>query len=229
MNDRLGDIGAFDDEDATESGDHFENERGRGDVEMAECAKAPSPMDHFFREVETIKDDIEFVKNASRLLLEYSEAAIHATTSEEETEISRQVRPLIDATNKRAKRSKTLLGLLKEESQKLQTNGKINSSDLRYVVPPCVFAVRRARARGDSRRINSVRRTGALSTEAHGRCFLPRIRRQDPRKPVQHAHSQVHRRDEELPELSAKVQDGRQEEGNEAGADRQARRHGRRD
>lgn len=125
----------FADEDATESGDHFENERGSasGDLEMAECAKAPTPMDHFFREVETIKDDIEFVKNASRLLLEYSEAAIQATTSEEESDISRQVRPLIDATNKRAKRSKTLLGLLKEENKKLESSGKINSSDLRYV------------------------------------------------------------------------------------------------
>jgi hypothetical protein len=142
MNDRLGDIGAFADEDATENED-FENEeasgggggaRGRGDIEMPECARQPTHMDHFFREVETIKDDVEFIKNAARLILEYSEAAIQATTSEEETEISRQVRPLIDGTNKRAKRSKTLLGLLKEESQKLKSNGKINSSDLRYVL-----------------------------------------------------------------------------------------------
>jgi hypothetical protein len=147
MNDRLGDIGAAfasdDDEDATERDDRFDDEGGRtrattaagraGDVEMAETAKPPTHMDHFFREVEPIKDDIEFVRDASRLLLEYSEAAIQATTSEEEADVSRQVRPLIEATNKRAKRSKTLLGLLKEESQKLQSNGKINSSDFRYV------------------------------------------------------------------------------------------------
>jgi hypothetical protein len=197
MNDRLGDIGALADEDATENED-FENEAGgggarvRGDIEMPECARQPTHMDHFFREVETIKDDIEFIKNAARLILEYSETAIQATTSEEETEISRQVRPLIDGTNKRAKRSKTLLGLLKEESQKLKNNGKINSSDLRYV--PGAIACRAGRCAPIA--IPQRDLTLAIATLY-----------QDPREPVQYAHSQVHRRDEELPELPDQVQE----------------------
>lgn len=135
MNDRLGDIGlwAGDGDDSDHRSESFENEGARGDVEMQECAKQPKHMEHFFREVETIKDDIECVKTATRQIGEFNEAAIQATSSDEENDISRQIRPLIDNTNKRAKRSKTLLGLLKEESQKLQSNGKINPSDLRYV------------------------------------------------------------------------------------------------
>jgi hypothetical protein len=38
---------------------------------------------------------------------------------------------LIDATNNRAKRTKTLLGLLKEETDKLEKEEKLNASDIR--------------------------------------------------------------------------------------------------
>jgi t-SNARE complex subunit (syntaxin) len=129
MNDRLRDLGAWGGDD-DEDDDQFDNDAG-GDVEMQKTAQQPSYMDHFYKEVDSIKDDIEQVKKATRKISDINEEALQATTTEKENELSNKLRPLIDATNNRAKRTKNLLGLLKEETKKLQTEGKINSSDLR--------------------------------------------------------------------------------------------------
>jgi hypothetical protein len=131
MNDRLGDLGsaanwADSDDDADPAGNG-----GGGDVEMAETNKQPKHMEHFFREVESIKEDIEQVKNATRMIGDINESALQATTTDEENELSNRLRPLVDQTNKRAKRTKTLLGLLKEESKKLKEQNTAKASDLR--------------------------------------------------------------------------------------------------
>jgi hypothetical protein len=81
--------------------------------------------------VESIKEDIEQVKNATRMIGDINESALQATTTDEENELSNRLRPLVDQTNKRAKRTKTLLGLLKEESKKLKEQNKAKPSDLR--------------------------------------------------------------------------------------------------
>jgi hypothetical protein len=129
MNDRLADLGgsgwADDDDDNANSGIG-------GDVEMGSTTPSqPKHMEHFFREVESIKADIEQVKKATRTIREINEAAVHATTSEEENDLSNRLRPVVDQTNKRAKRTKTLLGLLKEETKKLKDDGTGKASDLR--------------------------------------------------------------------------------------------------
>jgi len=143
MNDRLGDLPAWAVDDDEEDDEMFENEgtngneqatngKGGGDVEMGEMSnKQPKHMEHFFREVESIKADVEAVKAATKKIGEYNEAALQATTTEEENDISRKLRPLVDATNKRAKRTKNLLGLLKEENKKLQADEKVKQSDMR--------------------------------------------------------------------------------------------------
>jgi Syntaxin len=125
MNDRLGDLGW-----ANESDDGDNNQQG-GDVEMAD--KQPKHMEHFFREVETIKEDIEAVKRGTLKIASINEQALQATTTEEENELSNRLRPLVDDTNKRAKRTKNMLGLLKEENKKLKDEGKAKGSDLRCV------------------------------------------------------------------------------------------------
>jgi hypothetical protein len=98
---------------------------------MGGTSKQPKHMEHFFREVETIKQDIEAVQKASKLISEFNESALQATTTEDENAISRKLRPLVDETNKRAKRTKTLIGLLKEENKKLKDEGKAKPTDLR--------------------------------------------------------------------------------------------------
>lgn len=138
MNDRLGDVPAWALEDAqnpqsdTSFSDDNTKKKG-GDVEMGNMEKPQQAkhMEHFFREVESIKEDIEAVKSATKSIGDINEAAIQATTTEEENQLSSKLRPLVDSTNKRAKRTKTLLGLLKEETKKLQDEDKIKQSDLR--------------------------------------------------------------------------------------------------
>lgn len=143
MNDRLGDVPAWALEEA-QSNTEFDNEpplsgqhgkKTGGDVEMGNM-KEQKPqqakhMEHFFREVESIKDDIESVKKATKAIADINESALQAISSDEENELSRKLRPLVDQTNKRAKRTKTMLGLLKEETKKLQDEGSIKQSDLR--------------------------------------------------------------------------------------------------
>jgi Syntaxin len=144
MNDRLGDLGGgggafwndghgndMNNGDTDDYGDDDKDDGHRGDVEMA--IAQPKHMEHFFREVESIKDDIEQVERATRMVSEINESAIHATTTEEENDLSNRLRSVIDQTNKCAKRTKTLLGLLKEETKKLKEDGTGKASDLRYV------------------------------------------------------------------------------------------------
>ena len=88
-------------------------------------------MEHFFREMENIKADIEAIGQATRAIRELHEKALSATTNEEEDSLSRQLKPIIEATNNRAKRTKTLLGLLQQETTKLQDEGTLNASDVR--------------------------------------------------------------------------------------------------
>lgn len=142
MNNRLAELGSAanwaDSDDEMETNGGGAAAAAGGDVEMGQVGKQqpsqPKHMEHFFREVESIKDDIESVKKATKSIGDINESALQATTTEEENQLSNRLRPLIDSTNKKAKRTKTLLGLLKEENQKLKEEGKAKGSDLRFVV-----------------------------------------------------------------------------------------------
>lgn len=155
MNNRLGDIPAWAMEDSDEDGDDAPNNNGTGwnnngggDVEMQEQQKQKQPeyMDHFFREVDTIKADIDAVSQAAKDIAKINEESMRATTTQEEQKLSKKLKPLIETTNKRAKRTKNLLGLLKQETDQLKADGKLNASDIRYVrrvvcVTSCVSCV----------------------------------------------------------------------------------------
>lgn len=131
-------------EDSDEDGDDAPNNNGGGtgwnnnnggDVEMQEQQKQKQPeyMDHFFREVDTIKADIDAVSQAAKDIAKINEESMRATTTQEEQKLSKKLKPLIETTNKRAKRTKNLLGLLKQETDQLKADGKLNASDIRYV------------------------------------------------------------------------------------------------
>jgi t-SNARE complex subunit (syntaxin) len=125
MNNRLGDI----------SGWAHDDESTNGDIELGtqqqNASSQPKHMEHFFREVDAIKKDIDAVKKATKAIGDINEAALQATTTEEENTLSQRLRPVVDQTNKRAKRTKNMLGLLKEENQKLKGDGDVKPSDLR--------------------------------------------------------------------------------------------------
>ena len=125
MNNRLGDIPAW----ALEDSDDEAN--GGGDVEMGSTPN--NEMDQFFREVDGIKADIDAVGSAAKMIDKINEQAMRATTTAEENRLSQQLKPLVDNTNKRAKRTKNLLSVLKEETEvwEKDKSKKYKSSDLR--------------------------------------------------------------------------------------------------
>lgn len=135
MNNRLGDIPAWALDDSDDDQDDVPNptRNGGGDIEMQEQNK-PEYMDHFFREVDTIKADIDAVSQAAKDIAKINEESMRATTTQEEQKLSKKLKPLIDTTNKRAKRTKNLLGLLKQETDQLKADGKLNASDIRCVI-----------------------------------------------------------------------------------------------
>lgn len=88
-------------------------------------------MDSFFRDVESIKTSIDSIQKATRRIGEINEETILSTSESKEKQLSEEVRPLIDETNKVAKKTKTLLSVLKEENKKLEKEKKIKNSDMR--------------------------------------------------------------------------------------------------
>lgn len=139
MNNRLGDLPAWAVEDSDDSDDDVPKQsKNGGDIEMQNQEKDEHKqyMENFFREVDSIKADIDAVAQASKDIAKINEQSMRATTTSEEQKLSKKLKPLIENTNKRAKRTKTLLGLLKEETDQLKAQGKLNASDIRYV---CYF------------------------------------------------------------------------------------------
>jgi t-SNARE complex subunit (syntaxin) len=137
MNSRLNDIPAW----AMEDSDDDTPKEHNGDIETGK--HKPSYMDHFFREVDNIKADIEAVGNAAKHIDHINEQAMRATATSEENRLSKELKPLVVTTNNRAKRTKTLLGLLKEETEKLEKAGKLYASDLRVRKNMCSTLTRK--------------------------------------------------------------------------------------
>jgi len=131
VNDRLGDLTPDfrADDDDLEKGESSE-----GDFELVEAAKEEDTgtefMDQFFQDVASVKEDIEAIKEATKRIGEMNEEALMATSDRDEADLSNEMRPLIDETNKRAKRTKNILSLLKEENEKLKKKN-VKPSDLR--------------------------------------------------------------------------------------------------
>ena len=137
MNDRLGDLEipawALEDDEA----DNMESGRGgyddmNGNGAEQEQLVQPKYMVTFFNDVETIKSDIEGIKEATRLVGEINDEAVMATTTDAENECSAKLKPLVNLSNKKAKRAKNMLALIKEDTAKLEEEEEgVKASDIR--------------------------------------------------------------------------------------------------
>mmetsp|Transcript_1816 Transcript_1816/g.2516 ORF Transcript_1816/g.2516 Transcript_1816/m.2516 type:complete len:305 (-) Transcript_1816:378-1292(-) len=127
MNDRLGDLGEI----PRFSPEDDDNDVEKGKPTKEDVPQQPNFMDAFFKDVDNLKKDIDAIKKATKRIGEIGEEAVLATSSEKESQISKELRPLVNDTNKKAKKTKNMLGLLKEETAKLQEENSLKASDLR--------------------------------------------------------------------------------------------------
>jgi t-SNARE complex subunit (syntaxin) len=148
MNDRLADLGddvpawARDhDRDATndiemgyiskstkKNPDDFDWQEEEPEEEPASSSDKGA-MDAFFRDVDSIKEDIEVIEKVTKRIGEINEESVLSVSEAREKELSQEMQPLIAATNKRAKKTKNLLSVLKDENKGLKK--KLSVSDMR--------------------------------------------------------------------------------------------------
>jgi t-SNARE complex subunit (syntaxin) len=88
-------------------------------------------MDAFFRDVDSIKADIGHITTVTKRIGDIHDESMLAVSESREKELSQEVRGMIDETNKRAKKTKTLLKVLKDETSKLSKDKSIQSADVR--------------------------------------------------------------------------------------------------
>mmetsp|Transcript_1849 Transcript_1849/g.4100 ORF Transcript_1849/g.4100 Transcript_1849/m.4100 type:complete len:315 (-) Transcript_1849:3208-4152(-) len=139
MNNLMGDIPAWAaDSDSDSDGGKNDgskdnsNKKGGGDIEMQEPNDNNSQyMASFFKEVDRINADIKAVSKASKDIDIINEQSMQATTTTEEQSLSKKLSPLVASTNKLAKEAKKLLELLKQETEELKKEGKLNASNVR--------------------------------------------------------------------------------------------------
>jgi hypothetical protein len=108
-------------------------------AEESVIVEAPSTkgleMTRFFDKIASIRDDVEALKSASRLIRgEYNDRVLMATTARDEEKASLKLKQLVGEANKQARRAKTELERLKEQNDKLRSSrGSQDDSQLRYV------------------------------------------------------------------------------------------------
>lgn len=88
-------------------------------------------MDAFFKDIESIRSDIDAIVKASKRIGEMNDRAVLSVSDVEESELSRELTPLIRETNKSAKRTKNMLELLKQENSKFKKEKTVKDSDMR--------------------------------------------------------------------------------------------------
>ncbi len=88
-------------------------------------------MDAFFRDVDAVKADIAHITSVTKRIGDIHEETLLSVSESREKELSQEVRGMISETNEKAKKTKTLLKVLKEETKKLEGNKTLKDSDLR--------------------------------------------------------------------------------------------------
>jgi hypothetical protein len=208
MNNRLGDLPAWAMEDSDGSDDDVPKpSKNGGDIEMQNQEKDEHKqyMENFFREVDSIKADIDAVAQASKDIAKINEQSMRATTTSEEQKLSKQLKPLIENTNKRAKRTKNLLGLLKEETDQLKAQGKLNASDIRYVC--CFFLSHEFIVKFTFSPLHLMRTCISYFMNLTNFVSSTPLKKKCPRKHEHYINQKVRRRNEDLSTVTATVQD----------------------
>ena len=81
-------------------------------------ANLSNDMKQFFGDVEIVKLNINIIKDSTKKIHEKTQKVILATTPEDETRISQELEPIVKQTNAEAARTKKILQILKDDTEK---------------------------------------------------------------------------------------------------------------
>jgi t-SNARE complex subunit (syntaxin) len=73
----------------------------------------------FFKDVDVLKAKINVIKDATTKITDLTQEAILATSNEKESELSAEIQPVIEESNKAGQNTKKLLQLLKEQTSQM--------------------------------------------------------------------------------------------------------------
>jgi t-SNARE complex subunit (syntaxin) len=85
----------------------------------------------FFSNVEKVKKNVNIVKQVIKRISEIQQQVVFATSNDKEAELSAELKPLTEETNKRANTTKQILQNLKVETEKMKQNADAKQSEIR--------------------------------------------------------------------------------------------------
>jgi t-SNARE complex subunit (syntaxin) len=86
--------------------------------------KDKSILTEFFGDVELVKKNVNLIKNVTVRIGEIQQQVVLATTNEKEAELSAELKPLVEETNKKAQVAKLILQKLREDTERMKTSDK---------------------------------------------------------------------------------------------------------
>ena len=85
----------------------------------------------FFSDVELVKKNVNIVKQVIKRVSEIQQQVVFATSNDKEAELSAELKPLTDETNKRANQTKQILQNLREDTMKMKQHADAKQSEIR--------------------------------------------------------------------------------------------------
>ena len=76
----------------------------------------------FFGDVELVKKHVNVIKNVTKRIGEIQQQVVLATTNDKEAELSAELKPLVEETNKKANIAKQILQKLREDTERMKGN-----------------------------------------------------------------------------------------------------------
>ena len=105
-------------------GDEYEglNAAGGGQNEL---------LREFFSDVELVKKNVNVIKQVIKRVSEIQQQVVFANSNDKEAELSAELKPLTDETNKRANQTKQILQDLREGTEKMKQRADTKQSEIR--------------------------------------------------------------------------------------------------
>jgi t-SNARE complex subunit (syntaxin) len=93
--------------------------------------KDKSVLTEFFGDVELVKKNVNMIKNVTVRIGEIQQQVVLATTNDKEAELSAELKPLVEETNKKANIAKGILQKLREDTERMKANDKNGNGEVR--------------------------------------------------------------------------------------------------